>query len=202
MLTELGHFGHCETGKYYNGYHHDDVLKGDHLGIDHWSKRGGIVGRGVLLDYVAYAARHNITYDPMTRYTIPLSALKEIAKEQGTTFVVGDILIVRSGWVKWYEEHSPEERRAKIRDGNTWLGVEGSEEVCEWIWNNHFSAIAGDAIGFEAWPPQAPYRKSSIEIFLEIFQKTGLNVDCRYSRSCSCILGNANWRTLGFGGFG
>lgn len=155
----LRHFGHTETGFYYNGYHHDEVLKGTHLGTDHWSKRGGIVGRGVLLDFVAYAARHNITYDPMSRYEITLPVLKDIAKEQGTQFLPGDVLIVRSGWVKWYEEHSPEERRAKIKHGSAWVGVQGCEEVMEWIWDSHFAAIAGDAIGFEAWPPKAPYRE-------------------------------------------
>jgi len=154
----LRHFGHTETGFYYNGHHHDELLKGDHIGIDHWSKRGGIVGRGVLLDYVAYAARHNITYNPMSRHGISLSVLKDIAREQGTSFEHADILIVRSGWVKWYEEHSPEERVKSIRDGHEWIGVEGCEETLEWIWDNHFAAVAGDAIGFEAWPPKAPYR--------------------------------------------
>ena len=94
----------------------------------------------------------------MSRHAITLSALKEMAKKQETTFKEGDILIVRSGWVKWYEEHSPLERRDKIRDGKEWVGVEGCEEVVEWLWDCHFAAIAGDAIGFEAWPPKAPYR--------------------------------------------
>jgi hypothetical protein len=29
-----GHWGHQPTGFYYNGLHHDDVLKGNHLGIN------------------------------------------------------------------------------------------------------------------------------------------------------------------------
>lgn len=97
----------------------------------------------------------------MSRYAITLAVLKDIAKEQGTEFQPGDILIVRSGWVKWYEEHSPEERRDKIKNGSAWVGVEGCEEVVEWIWDSHFAAIAGDAIGFEAWPPKLPIRTYS-----------------------------------------
>jgi hypothetical protein len=116
------------------------------------------VGRGVLLDYVAYAARHNITYDPMSRHAISLTVLKDIAKEQKVSCHPGDILIVRSGWVKWYEEHpDPEVRKEKVQRGGEWVGVDGCEETCKWLWNSHFSAIAGDAIGFEAWPPKAPY---------------------------------------------
>jgi len=160
LMNWKGHFGHTETGYYYNGHHHDDVLNGTHLGIDHWSKRGGIVGRGVLLDYAAYAARHNIVYDAMTRHAISLSVLKDIAKEQKVSFHPGDILIVRSGWVKWYEEHTdPELRMEKVQRGGEWVGVDGCEETCKWLWNSHFSAIAGDAIGFEAWPPKAPYSR-------------------------------------------
>lgn len=30
-------------------------------------------------------------------------------------------------------------------------GVEQSEEVLEWIWNEQFAALAGDAPSFEAW---------------------------------------------------
>jgi hypothetical protein len=50
-----------------------------------WCTRGGIVGRGVILDYMAYAARHKLQYDPMSRHRIPLGVLKVIAKEQNLT---------------------------------------------------------------------------------------------------------------------
>jgi hypothetical protein len=88
------------SGFYYNGYDHDDVLKGTHLGIDHWSKRGGIVGHGVLFDYVSYAARHKSVYDPMSRHPITLHVLKGMTAEQKVEFAGGYLLIVRSGWVK------------------------------------------------------------------------------------------------------
>lgn len=93
----------------------------------------------------------------MSRHCIKLVDLKTMVKEQNVDLRPGDLLFVRSGWIKWYEEHSPDERRAKVRDGSTYVGVDGSEEVIEWVWNNHFAAIAGDAIGFEAWPPQLPW---------------------------------------------
>jgi hypothetical protein len=34
LITLAGHWGHTDNGYYYNGTHHDDLLKGDHLGID------------------------------------------------------------------------------------------------------------------------------------------------------------------------
>ncbi|ORY03953.1 putative cyclase-domain-containing protein [Clohesyomyces aquaticus] len=154
----LRHFGHTETGLYYNNIHHDDLLQTDRIGIDHWSKRGGIVGRGVLLDYCSWAERHGIEYNAMSRHCITVKDLEAVAKEQGVTFMPGDLLIVRSGWIKWYNEHGQEDRIKYITNGKEYVGVEGSEETVEWLWNHHFSAIAGDAIGFEAWPPKLPRR--------------------------------------------
>lgn len=97
----------------------------------------------------------------MSRHRITLDVLKAIAVEQGVTFRAGDILLVRSGWIRWYNEHSPEERVARVKNGSEYVGVDGSEEVVEWLWDSHFAAVAGDAIGWEAWPPQLPWCKSS-----------------------------------------
>jgi Putative cyclase len=62
-----------------------------------WTKFGGIVGRGVLLDYVAYAERHNIQYDPTSRFTISVADLDTMISEQNVTLKIGDILLIRSG---------------------------------------------------------------------------------------------------------
>ena len=115
-----------------------------------WSKRGGIVGRGVLLDYVAYAERHGIKYDAMSRHCIQVADLEAIAKEQQVTFKPGDLLIIRSGWIKWYNEHDESDRISHITNGKAYVGVQGCEETVEWLWNHHFSAVEGDAIGFDA----------------------------------------------------
>lgn len=64
-----------------------------------WVEKGGIVGRGVLLDYVSYAKSKNIPINCFSTTTIPVSILKEIASIQGTTFQPSDILFVRTGWM-------------------------------------------------------------------------------------------------------
>jgi hypothetical protein len=56
------------------------------------------------------------------------------------------------------------------RDGHEFGGLGGNRESVEWLWDHHFSAVAGDAIAFEAWPSKAPYRRSSI--FLRLFPST------------------------------
>lgn len=47
---------------------------------------------------------------------------------------------------------------ANITNKKKCIGVKGCEGSVEWRWNHHFSVVAGDAIGFEAWPSQLPRR--------------------------------------------
>jgi kynurenine formamidase len=121
-----------------------------------WTKFGGIVGRGVLLDYVAYTERHNIVYDPTDRFTISLDDLKAIIKEEKVELKVGDILLVRSGYVKWHDNATHEERVEGAKKPQ-FGGVESTPEVVEWLWNQHFSAVAGDSPSWEAMPPKGEF---------------------------------------------
>ncbi len=73
------------------------------------------------------------------------------------TFKPCDILIIRSGWTKWYESANEEEQIKGAKEGHEFVGMQGSKESVEWLWDHHFAAVAGDAIAFEAWPPKAPY---------------------------------------------
>ena len=126
-------------------------------GIHHWNDRGGIVGRGVLLDYVRYAENKGIKYDVMSNHVISVDALEDMAKDEGLTFKPGDILIVRSGFTKWYSNASQEERDVNIsgeRSTLAWTGVEGNLKTVEWLWNHHFAAVAGDCVSFEVSSPQ------------------------------------------------
>ena len=124
-----------------------------------WTDRGGIVSRGILVDYVRYAEKKGIKYDAWTRHEISLSAIKEILQEEKVTPRPGDVFIVRSGFVKRYEEASDEQRVDGITKNHDYVGIQGSEEMIKWLWNNHFAAIAGDTIAMEAWPPQGHWCK-------------------------------------------
>jgi hypothetical protein len=145
---------------YYNGLTHDEIpdpANFEKNGIHNWTKRGGIVGRGVLIDYASWAEKNNITYSATSRHEISIQDVETIAKEQGVEFKPADILIIRSGWVKWYENANGEERIAGAKNGHEHVGLAGNRESVEWLWNHHFAAVAGDAIAFEAWPPKPPY---------------------------------------------
>jgi hypothetical protein len=42
-------------------------------------------------------------------------------------------------------------------------GLEGTEEMLRWIWDEGFAAVAGDAISFEVYPPQKGYKREGGE---------------------------------------
>jgi kynurenine formamidase len=131
---------------------------GGRIGMQFWA-REGICGRGVLLDYVAYADRKGIEYSTFSDHSIPLSVLKEIAHDEGLTFRRGDILFVRVGVTReWDTAMTAADKRAYADSPNPQhAGVEGTEEMLRWIWDEGFAAVAGDAISFEVYPAKKSY---------------------------------------------
>lgn len=142
-------------------------------GIHHWAEHG-VAARGVFLDYRAYAKANGISYDPYTAYSISFEELQKCGKAQGIDIrpesqggdiKVGDILMIRSGFVENYYERTPEERtNLALRphalgdaDGQRYAGVAQEEDMIDWLHDCYFSGVAGDAPAFERWPTAAPY---------------------------------------------
>lgn len=158
----LCHFHHQPTATAYNGsqpsvkdleqvFGEEDHAQ-NYPTLNHWHSRGGLVGRGVLIDYKRWAEANGIKCDPFTDHRITIKEIETIAKEEGVTFKQGDIIIVRSGFTEGLTGLSGEEQEKKL--GHRCIGVEGTPESAKWFWNKHFAAVAGDAIAFEALPPQ------------------------------------------------
>jgi len=157
------HFPHQASGLSYNG------AKATREGLsvtsteentlptcDQWHSRGGVVGRGVLIDYKAYteATGASPPYSPFDGHRITVQELEAVAKHQGVEFRPGDILIVRTGYTEALGEPTPE-LLAQLGK-RTLSGVHGAEETARWVWNHRFAAVAGDAHAFEAIPPVNP----------------------------------------------
>ncbi|KAJ7237737.1 putative cyclase-domain-containing protein [Mycena haematopus] len=125
------------------------------IGIQNWATHG-ICGRGVLLDLVSYQTSlsldKTLPYNPWTTHSIGVNELEACAKAQGVKFRRGDILILRVGFIKKYYEASQEERDALQARSETFAGIEQSEEMKRFLWNNHFAAIASDQPSLECWP--------------------------------------------------
>ena len=108
------------------------------------------------MDYVAYAARHGIKYNAYDRFSISVADLDAMVAEQNLKLKVGDILLVRSGYVKWHDQ-STDEERVEGSKNVVFGGVESTMEAVEWIWNHHFAAVAGDSPAWEAMPPEGGF---------------------------------------------
>ncbi|KAF4609829.1 hypothetical protein G7Y89_g15794 [Cudoniella acicularis] len=116
------HFAHLSTQTFYNGTKGKDIQgptkDPNKCGIHHWAQHG-IAGRGVLIDYWAYAKGKGIVYDPYEYHTISFTELQACSKAQGIDIRpasqggdihIGDLLFIRSGWVSTYNSKSPEAR--------------------------------------------------------------------------------------------
>lgn len=123
-----------------------------------WAQHG-IVARGVLLDYSTYAEAHGISINYYENDKIPHATLVEVGKSQGIDIrpesqggdiKVGDVLLIRSGFLKKYHSTSKAERIEKhLRpgefgptSGQRYAGVEQSEEMLDWSVIQHFPPSA------------------------------------------------------------
>ncbi|KAK9382146.1 uncharacterized protein V2V93DRAFT_366574 [Kockiozyma suomiensis] len=143
-----------EASVWYGGASAHELLdrSNDRLSIHHWAKKG-IAGRGVLLDYAAWAEEQKITYSTFDKYAIPLSDLLKVAERYNVKFEPGDILCVRIGVTKeWLARDEEWKTQYQKTIPPNHAGIQQSDELLRFIWDNHFTALVGDAIAWELYP--------------------------------------------------
>ncbi|EPE28302.1 Putative cyclase [Glarea lozoyensis ATCC 20868] len=152
------HYGYQKEKKFFNGHTQQEFESSTALGLNVWVEKGGIVGRGVLLDWASWAAENGKSLSPFQTGAVELSHLKQIVKEQDIEFKPGDILFIRSGFSAAYNKLSDAEQRAfPDREPPGLLGLEATKNVLRWIWENKFAAVGGDSPSFERGPATGPY---------------------------------------------
>jgi len=135
------------------GTGHFGGVPDDEHGIHHWAQRG-IVGRAVLADIARW---RDATGRPLRHDESDAIDPREIAEclaAQGTEVAEADILLVRTGWVAWYQRQ-PSEVRNRLGDVGEFKapGFASGEELARTLWNMHIAAIGCDNPGVEVWPP-------------------------------------------------
>jgi kynurenine formamidase len=150
----LAHVMHPSLGAY-NGVPINEITGrgGTRLGIDNLASRG-IAGRGVLADIARYYDKHGKVIDYTKAQSIPLEDLQATLAEQKTKIKTGDVLLIRIGWTKFYLSASVEVKEELARE-TVVPGIEGSARTAEWLWDNHFSAVASDSPALEPLPGQS-----------------------------------------------
>ncbi|KAJ7581048.1 hypothetical protein C8J56DRAFT_958929 [Mycena floridula] len=166
----MRHFGLLKHGVFYNNTPQDSLAHGLFqmpdpaaqvdpnvlkIGMQNWANHG-ICGRGVFLDLVSYLTNESknktLPYDPWTTHGFTVAELEACVKKQGVKFRQGDILIIRAGFIQKYNASTVEEREALGSKPETFAGIEQSEDMKRFLWNNHFAAIASDQPALERWP--------------------------------------------------
>jgi hypothetical protein len=100
----LKHFAHQSSQKYYNGLTHEQAGTTDTNGTHNWCEKGGIVGRGVLCDWLRwYEEKKGKAPSPVSRHEIPIEEIAQTLEWLGTTLRQGDVLMIRSGYVRWHK---------------------------------------------------------------------------------------------------
>jgi kynurenine formamidase len=113
-----------------------------HLGIE---KLRCLVGRGVLLDLCSH---RNVDHLPDAEVIKP-QELEACARAQQVELHEGDILLVRTGWIRTYDDKTPDAFFAS----NPGLGI----EAAEWIGARGFAAVGADNFALEVHPSETGF---------------------------------------------
>lgn len=152
----LMHVGDYEHG-FYGGVtvqelrEHDDKQR---LGIDHWARRG-IAGRAILLDVARERAARGRPIDCSSDDKVTIADLEAARMRAGVEYEVGDVWLIRTGWIGWYEQQEQPTRDALAAHMMKMKlpGLECSEAMAEYIFDHHPAAVASDTPSLESWPP-------------------------------------------------
>jgi hypothetical protein len=79
-----------------------------------------------------------------------------IARECKIEFKKGDIFFLRVGLTRTWDTMDAQQKEYSQQCTPKHAGIEQSERVLRFVWDNHFAAVASDAVSFEVYPPLNP----------------------------------------------
>jgi hypothetical protein len=143
----------CTPTHFYNGRPHAEVLApgSQTLGVQRLVSHG-LVTRGVLLDVERHLSSQGraIAYDGEP-FEFSVDDLMQTARAQGVEIRTGDVLLFRTGFLRWLRQAPRETREALARDLKA-PGLQPDGGVGEYLWDLHVAAIASDTVAVERWP--------------------------------------------------
>lgn len=151
-LRHIRHPVHGWYGGHPDGFH----------GIDAWAERG-LVGRAVLADVARWREAEGRPLRPDEPDAITPDDLRSTLAAQGTEVEVGDVLLVRTGWLGWYRGLDPGRRAELAADGHRNPGLHPGEATAELLWDLHVAAVASDNSSLEVWPIGATHDPAELE---------------------------------------
>lgn len=182
----LTHAANPVHGFYQNPKTEETGLVAGDLGMHVWA-RSGIAARFVLADVARWRESVGRPIDPSSDERVSVDDVRAALDAQGTPTREGDILLIRFGWISWYEDASESERQAlSASQQPASPGLAPGSSTCQWLWDSGFAAVAGDNPAVEATPTTAePYESLHFTLLPllgmplgELFDLEALADDC------------------------
>ncbi len=138
----------ASPGQFYNGVTVPQIRESHRNTIGHWVAHG-IAGRGVMLDVDRFTGA-----EPGEAVGLTVAQLEECRKAANAEIEAGDILVLYTGFGRWYAGQPKSARQAMADDRVlTAAGVEHTEAMAQYLWDLHVSAVVSDGPSVEVWPP-------------------------------------------------
>ncbi|KAA5835210.1 cyclase family protein [Saccharopolyspora hirsuta] len=149
---------------FYNGIGDDDIRAGtEALGVQRWAEKP-IVGRGVVIDVEGLLRAEGRPLDHRAGPALDVDVLDRALHRQGEQVRSGDLVLVHTGWARWFLDAGPDVR-GEVRDARRATGFRQSLELPAWLWDHQVALFATDTFAVEVLPvvPDSPYRDSAPE---------------------------------------
>jgi kynurenine formamidase len=161
------HVSHPEHG-FYGG-----LADEDH-GMHHWAA-DGIAGRAVLVDVGRWRRQQGRPLVMDRPDPIGPDDLLACIEEQGTPVAVGDVLLLRTGWVGWYRTLDRPGREA-VAASLAAPGLQPGEATARVLWDLHVAAVAADNPALEVWPLASGDRTPEVFVHTSLLPLLGLPI--------------------------
>jgi kynurenine formamidase len=149
---------------FYNGVADGEIRAGaPALGVQRWAEKP-IVGRGLVVDIEGLLAADGAPLDHRAGPALDVDLLDRAVRAQGERVRPGDLLLVHTGWTRWFLDADPA-LRAEVRDGRRATGFRQSRELPEWLWDHQVALFATDTFAVEVLPvvPDSPFLDTAPE---------------------------------------
>lgn len=164
---------------FYDGVADHEIITGTApLGIQAWAD-DPIVGRGVVLDIEALFAAEGQALQHESGPGLDADCLDRAATRQGCAIARGDLILVHTGWARWFLSADAAEQ-AKVRDQRRATGFLPSHRLLEWLWDNKIALFSTDTFAVEVLPtpPDSPFTLTAPEdrgmMHQELIAKLGI----------------------------
>lgn len=161
-IDALCHFS-C-GGKLYGGVEIGaDQTYGGGMGTHSVDTIAPVIRRGVLLDVAGHLGQEALD----TKFTITPEHLEHTARDQGVEIRAGDVVLIRTGWAKYFED------AAKYITGGTGPQPAGpGPELAgaKWLSSKGIFAAGSDTVAFERVPA------GSMPVHVHLLVESGIHI--------------------------